>query len=38
MAGSDPLTEMWTREHHRPADQWTIDPVVAQVLKDCDDD
>jgi hypothetical protein len=38
MAGSDPLTETWTREHHRPADQWTIDPVVAQVLKDCDDD
>ena len=38
MAGSDPLTETWTREHHRPADQWTIDPVVARVLKDCDDD
>ena len=38
MAGSDPLTEAWTREHHRPADQWTIDPVLARVLKDCDDD
>ena len=38
MAGSDPLTEAWTRQHHRPAEQWTIDPAVAQVLKDCDDD
>lgn len=38
MAGSDPLTETWTREHHKPQDQWTIDPVVAHVLKDCDDD
>jgi hypothetical protein len=38
MAGSDPLTETWTREHHRPPDQWTIDPVVAHVLKDCDGD
>ena len=38
MAGSDPLTEAWTREHHKPSEQWTIDPVVAHVLKDCDDD
>lgn len=38
MAGSDPLTEAWTREHHRPPDQWTINPEVARVLKDCDDD
>ena len=38
MAGSDPLTEAWTREHHKPPDQWTISPKVAQVLKDCDDD
>ena len=38
MAGSDPLTEAWTREHHRPPDQWTINPAVARVLKDCDDD
>lgn len=38
MAGSDPLTEAWTREHHMPPDQWTISPKLAQVLKDCDDD
>lgn len=38
MAGSDPLTVAWTREHHKPADQWTITPELARVLKDCDDD
>ena len=38
IAGSDPLTEAWTREHHKPSDEWTIDPVVAKVLKECDDD
>lgn len=38
MAGSDPLTEAWAREHHRPPDQWTIEPHLAHVLKDCDDD
>jgi len=38
MAGSDPLTVAWTREHHKPADQWTISPELAKVLKDCDDD
>jgi len=38
MAGSDPLTEAWTREHHKPPEQWTINPQLARVLKDCDDD
>jgi hypothetical protein len=38
MAGSDPLTETWAREHHRPRDQWTIDPHIAAALKDADDD
>ena len=38
MAGSDPLTEAWTREHHKPPEQWTISPQLARVLKDCDDD
>ena len=38
MAGSDPLTVAWTREHHLPADQWTIDPHVASALKAADDD
>ena len=38
MAGSDPLTEAWAREHHLPADQWTLDPKVADALKAADDD
>jgi len=38
MAGSDPLTEAWAREHHLPPEDWTIDPVLAQALKDADDD
>jgi hypothetical protein len=38
MAGSDDLTVAWTREHHKPPDQWSINPELAKVLKDCDDD
>jgi len=38
MAGSDPLTVAWAAEHHRPADEWTIDADLAQVLHDVDDD
>lgn len=38
MAGSDPLTVSWTREHHRPADDWSIEPELAQALHDADDD
>lgn len=38
LAGSDPLTEAWAREHHLPDDQWTVDPDVARVLKAADDD
>jgi hypothetical protein len=38
MAGSDPLTEAWTREHHRPADKWSIDPEIGAALKAADDD
>ena len=38
MAGSDPLTVAWAREHHLPADEWTIDPELAQALHDADDD
>ena len=38
MAGSDPLTEAWARQHHLPAEEWTIDPVAAQALHDADDD
>jgi hypothetical protein len=38
MAGSDPLTVAWTREHHLPESHWTIDPAIASALKDADDD
>lgn len=38
MAGSDPLTVSWAEEHHKPADEWTIDPAIAQVLHEVDDD
>jgi hypothetical protein len=38
LAGSDPLTVAWAREHHRPPDSWTVPPEVAAVLKAADDD
>lgn len=38
MAGSDPLTEAWARQHHRSPASWTIDPHVAKALKAADDD
>jgi len=38
MAGSDPLTVAWAREHHLPADEWTVEPDLAQALHDADDD
>lgn len=38
MAGSDPLTEAWAREHHLPSDRWTVPIEVGEVLKACDDD
>lgn len=38
MAGSDPLTVAWAREHHLPEERWSIDPHVATVLKVADDD
>ena len=38
MAGSDPLTVAWAQDHHKPADEWTIDPEVAAVLHEVDDD
>jgi hypothetical protein len=37
MAGSDPLTAAWAREHHRPEVEWTVDPVVGAALKAADD-
>jgi hypothetical protein len=38
LAGSDPVTETWAREHHRPEDQWTLTPTMAHALKAADDD
>jgi hypothetical protein len=38
MAGSDPLTEAWARQHHRPESDWTVPLAVGRALKDADDD
>lgn len=38
MAGSDPLTIAWAEEHHKPADQWTVERHIADVLHAVDDD
>ena len=38
LAGSDPLTVAWTREHHRPESEWTVEPAIAAALKSADDD
>jgi len=38
LAGSDPLTVTWTREHHLPEEEWTLPPTVARALKTADDD
>jgi len=38
VAGSDPLTVAWAREHHLPAEQWTVEPTIARALHAADDD
>jgi hypothetical protein len=38
LAGSDPLTVAWTREHHLPPEEWTVAPRLAGALKHADDD
>jgi hypothetical protein len=38
LAGSDPVTEAWAREHHLPADQWTVAPAVGQALATADNE
>jgi hypothetical protein len=38
MAGSDPLTVAWAREHHLPPDRQSIDPAIAAALTAADDD
>jgi hypothetical protein len=38
LAGSDPLTAAWAREHHLPADRWTVPADLGEILKAADDD
>ncbi len=38
LAGSDPLTVAWAREHHHPAAAWTLPRPLADALKAADDD
>jgi len=38
LAGSDPLVVTWTREHHLPAERWSLPADVAALLKSADDD
>ena len=38
LAGSDPLTVAWAREHHRPESEWTVPTPIGRVLKAADDD
>ena len=38
LAGSDPLTVAWTREHHLSPSDWTLPAPLAEALKAADDD
>jgi hypothetical protein len=38
LAGSDPVTVAWAREHHRPEAEWTVPRELAEALKAADDD
>lgn len=38
MAGSDPLTEAWAREHHLDPADWTVPTHIGEALKAADDD
>ncbi|HLI01983.1 MAG TPA: HD domain-containing protein [Acidimicrobiales bacterium] len=38
LAGSDPLTVAWAKEHHRPRDTWTVSLPFADALKAADGD
>jgi hypothetical protein len=37
MAGSDDLVVAWSREHHLPEAEWTIDPELGRALQAADD-
>ncbi len=38
MAGSDPVAIAWAREHHLPAEQWTVDSRIAEAIDQADND
>lgn len=38
LAGSDPLTVAWAREHHLPEERWSVPAEVGRALRDADDD
>jgi hypothetical protein len=38
LAGSDPLTVAWAREHHLAPETWTVPAEVGEALKAADDD
>ena len=38
LAGSDPLTVAWAREHHLPEESWSVPVDIGRALKDADDD
>ena len=37
LAGSDPMVVAWSREHHDPPEQWSIDREIGAVLAEADD-
>jgi hypothetical protein len=38
LAGSDPVTVAWARQHHLSEDEWTLPRPIAEALKAADDD
>lgn len=38
LAGSDPLTIAWAREHHHRPETWTVTSEISEVLDACDND
>lgn len=38
LAESDPMTVAWAREHHLPAERWSVPPEVGAALRAADDD
>ena len=38
LAGSDPLTVGWARDHHRPEEEWALPAEIGAALKEADDD